>query len=116
MANVRRETDRHKWREQMLTRGMQKVKGLLCMNCRAYRYLDEGGDPPVTGCRSGVDLTRAGNARLGDYREQEMRLRAEQDQRDLQEAGGQQPEMEMDRLSRDQFEQVQDYLKSEGLQ
>lgn len=86
MPNIQKVTGRHKWKETVLKRGYEKVPhSLICMNCRAYRYADEG-DPPVTGCLSDVDLTRAGSARLNDHMEQEMRRRKSQDDADLAEA------------------------------
>lgn len=87
MANIQKVTGRHIWRPTVLKRGYDRVpNSLLCMNCRAYRYGDEPSDPPVTGCLSDVDLTRAGQARLQDHMDQEMRRRKELDDADLAEA------------------------------
>jgi len=79
MANISAVTGRHVWKRTLLMQGMDKVPGILCMNCRAYRF-GEDPDRPLTGCLTDVDLTRAGNSRLGDYRDQEMARRKAQDE------------------------------------
>lgn len=74
MANVRPVLGRHVWMRATLFRGPEKVPGILCRNCRAYRY-GEDPDRPVTGCISDIDVAKVGDTRLADYREQEMRRR-----------------------------------------
>lgn len=81
MANIRKETGRHDWRPQLLKYGSDRVPGMLCYNCRAYRY-EQTGDLPVDGCRSEVKVSNCGTSRLADYREQEMRLRLDQELRE----------------------------------
>jgi hypothetical protein len=83
MANIRRETGRHDWRPQLLKYGNERVPGMLCFNCRAHRY-DQNSDLPITGCLAEVKVSNCGSSRLADYREQEMKRRAEQDQREHQ--------------------------------
>jgi hypothetical protein len=78
MASIRTELGRHVWIRATLFRGPEKVPGILCRNCRAYRY-GEDPDRPVTGCMSDIDVGKVGDTRLADYREQEMRRRAEHD-------------------------------------
>lgn len=78
MANIRKETGRHDWQEQILKRGNERVEGVLCLNCRAFRY-DRNGDLPVTGCLSEVKISNCGDSRLADYSEQESRRRTELD-------------------------------------
>lgn len=79
MANITPVTGRHVWMRATLFRGPEKVPGILCRNCRAYRY-GEDPDRPVTGCLSDIDVGKVGDTRLADYREQEMRRRKEQDE------------------------------------
>ena len=80
MANLTAVTSRHVWKRTLLMEGMDKRPGIICTNCRAYRF-GEDPDRPMTGCSSGVDLSRAGDSRLGDHREQEMaRRKAQNDQ------------------------------------
>ena len=79
MANIRSELGRHIWIRATLFRGPEKVPGILCRNCRAYRY-GEDPDRPVTGCISDIDVAKVGDTRLADYREQEMRRRKIQDE------------------------------------
>jgi len=82
MANIGAVTGRHIWRRALLMHGNDKVPGILCENCRAYRY-GEDPDRPVTGCLSEVRVANCGTSRLADYREQEMQRRKEQDDREL---------------------------------
>ena len=77
MANLTSVTSRHVWKRTLLMEGMDKRPGIICTNCRAYRF-GEDPDRPVTGCSSGVDLARAGDSRLGDHREHEMARRKDQ--------------------------------------
>jgi hypothetical protein len=74
MASIRKETNRHIWRETILKIGSDNVEGVICMNCRKPLY-DRDADRPVTGCLSGVDVSRCGESRLKDHAEQEMRRR-----------------------------------------
>lgn len=74
MANIRRETGRHDWRPQLLKMGNERVRGMMCYNCRAYRY-DVNSDLPVTGCLADVKVSNCGTSRLHDYHEQEMARR-----------------------------------------
>lgn len=78
MAYITSVKGRHIWMRATLFRGPEKVPGILCRNCRAYRY-GEDPDRPVTGCLSDIDVSKVGDTRLADYREQEMRRRKEQD-------------------------------------
>lgn len=84
MANIQSViTGRHIWKETILMRGNQKVPGsLLCTNCRKPWYGDEGGDPPLKGCISDIDVSKVSDDRLRDYREQEMRIRGENDRQE----------------------------------
>jgi hypothetical protein len=76
MAHLTAVTNRHVWKRTLLMEGMTKRAGIICTNCRAFRF---GEDPerPVTGCSTSVDLSRAGNSRLGDHRNHEMARRAD---------------------------------------
>lgn len=78
MAHISAVTGRHIWKRTLLMQGPEKVPGIICSNCRAHRF-GEDPDRPVTGCLTDIDLTRAGDSRLGDYREQEMARRKQQD-------------------------------------
>lgn len=97
MANIRRETGRHDWRPQLLKYGNERVPGMLCYNCRAHRY-DQNSSLPVDGCLSEVKVSNCGSSRLADYRDQEMRRRAEQDDRERQED---QRDLDVVRLARE---------------
>ena len=51
--------------------------------------MTKGKDPPVAGCVSPINIrktvsTKKGGARLGDYMEQEMRMRHERERGDSQ--------------------------------
>lgn len=89
MANVTTVTGRHIWLRTILMHGNERVPGIICENCRAYRY-GEDPDRPVAGCLSEVRIANCGDSRLADHREQEMRRRKrvndaehEQDLRDM---------------------------------
>lgn len=89
MANIRSELCRHVWvRVQLHGEGPHVGKnlrtGIICKNCRAYRY-GEDPDRPVTGCLTDVDVSRLGKARNHDYTQQESRLLADQDRREIDE-------------------------------
>ena len=103
MANIQKVLGRHVLRERTLVRGMERIKGLHCENCRYYKYLDEPGAPEQYGCLSDINVGRCGEARLADHREQEFRLRAEQEARKhaedyavLQQAGVLNPDGSLD--------------------
>ena len=76
MAQIRKETNRHIYRETILKVGNESVKGAICINCRLPIY-GRDSDRPVTGCLSGIDVSRCGESRLKDHAEQEMRRRGE---------------------------------------
>lgn len=86
MANIQRViTGRHIWKEITLMRGSVRVPGsLICTNCRKPYFADEGGSPPLAGCSSDIDVSRLGDERLRDYRDQEMKVRADTDKQDIE--------------------------------
>lgn len=77
MANLTAVANRHVWVKTILMDGPEKRPGIICTNCRAYRF-GEDPDRPVIGCSSSVDMSRLGSSRLGDHRNHEMARRAEQ--------------------------------------
>ena len=112
MANIQHViTGRHDWREQTLFNPAHPqaddkghVKGLLCRNCRRAAYPDIQGDPEVGGCLTDIQVQNVGKSRQGDYLEQEMRLRANQEQV----APHERPVVEMPKMSRREFEQMRE--------
>lgn len=78
MAYIRKVSGRHDWMHMKLKVGYETVPGIICLNCRAYRY-GEDPDRPVDGCLSDIAVAHCGTARLQDHAEQEMRRRAEVD-------------------------------------
>jgi len=113
MANITKVTGRHIWQEQRLhnpahddadARGF--VKGLLCMNCRAY-WFPGGPSPAVTGCNSDVDLRRCGTSRQQDHLEHEMRRREVHDRVLTHE----QPDIVIEQVNRKDYER---YLEQQG--
>lgn len=116
MANIQSiVTARHDWREQKLFKPDHPkaderghVKGLLCRNCRRPYYPDVQGDPELRGCLSDVQVQNVGKSRQGDYLEQEMRMRSEQERVDPREL----PQVEPgQRISRQDFDRLREHVE-----
>lgn len=82
MANIRKETFRHDWREQKIPQlrtgfndDPNRMK-LLCWNCRRPHDVEAQGPPPVDGCITSIKVRNCGDARQRDYFKQEEARRA----------------------------------------
>ena len=90
MANIQHiVTTRHDWQQNKLHNPVHPkadhrgfVMGLICMNCRKPWYEDLNGSPPLAGCIADIRVKMVGSARQGDYLEQEMRFREQQERVD----------------------------------
>ncbi len=116
MANIQQVvTGRHDWREQKLFKpdhpkadDRGHVKGLLCRNCRRAHYPDVQGDPELRGCLSDIQVQHVGKSRQGDYLEQEMRIRSEQERVDPRD----QPQVDSgQRISREDFDRLREHVE-----
>jgi len=90
MAEIIKVRGRHRTMKIMGSCGPTKVPTLICTNCRKFTYLDERDNPEDSSvfnseCASDLDLRKLGDSRLADYREQEMRIRGTNEQRERDE-------------------------------
>jgi len=116
MANIQHiVTKRHDWQHNRLHNPLHPradhrgfVMGMICMNCRKPWYPDEQGSPPLAGCIADIQVKRVGSARQGDYLEQEMRFREQQervDPRDLPR------EQDLVRMSKRELEELAEQMQ-----
>lgn len=71
MANIRKESGRHKWKYQKVgVRGRHYTKEMwLCTNCGMSHDEEKFGVPASDGCIYDVDMIKLGRSRMDDHEE-----------------------------------------------